>query len=384
MHTTGAMLRPCWPIAWGVLGGATLLVPSVAAAQRDPSPSVRSDAEMQESAPESGAGLRWLYGGGLGVHVLSASSFWTSGWEGEVSAGIESGRFSLRMRPTFEYLAPSVRVSPVSLGYVALDSVFRIVPWFAVSIAPIAGFLRSPAPPYCYDVCYASLTNDTLYGVDVSPVTLVQEAFGGRLEIGAHATLLVLAQAGWLEIFSYLGARWLFSTKLHWEGPTAPTTVISMRVLAVVTVGLAVSMALAACRGAPSLTTNTRSETLPTAEERVAFLGRYLRLRSAVRDAAFAIDYHDNSTGLLPGPSDWNIWAAMLLPQGAMSSWLGETRPCEQDPKSDLDKIVPATWKVSSPARCLHRDGSTLLVHDPEDVLIFFASTHWRDPARSG
>jgi hypothetical protein len=149
-----------------------------------------------------------------------------------------------------------------------------------------------------------------------------------------------------------------------------------MRVLTALAVSLVVSMAPVACREAPSLTTSTRSETLPTAEERVAFLGRYLRLRSAVRDAAFAIDYHDNSTGLLPGPSDWSVWAALLLPQGAMSSWLGETRPCEQDPKPDLDKIVPATWKVSSPARCLHRDGSTLLVHDPEGVLIFFASTH--------
>jgi hypothetical protein len=145
-----------------------------------------------------------------------------------------------------------------------------------------------------------------------------------------------------------------------------------MRVLVSLLLGLVIGIDLVACR--PSLTTNTRSETIPTPEERVAFLGKYLRLRSSVRDTAFHIDYHDNS-GLLPGPSDWSVWAAMRLPPGAMPSWLTETSPCEQNPKFDLDQILPATWKISSPGRCLTRDGSTLLVHDPEDVLIIsFAS----------
>ena len=147
-----------------------------------------------------------------------------------------------------------------------------------------------------------------------------------------------------------------------------------MRVLAGIALGLAASMGPAACR--PSLTTSTRSETLHTPEERVAFLGKYLRMRTAVRDAAFDIDYHDNSTDLLPGPSDWSIWAALLLPKGALASWLADARPCEQPPESDLDKVVPATWKVSSPARCLDREGSTLLVHDADDVLVFFSSVH--------
>jgi hypothetical protein len=158
--------------------------------------------------------LRWLVGGGFGVHALDAGGFWPTGWEGEASAGIEFGRYSFRVRPTFEYLSPSVPVSPVSLAYVALDNVVRLTPWYAVSIAPVVGFLRSPKPPYCYDVCYASLSNDIVAGIDVSPATLVANAFDGRLEIGAHATLFLLADAGWLEIFSYLSARWLFSRDL--------------------------------------------------------------------------------------------------------------------------------------------------------------------------
>jgi hypothetical protein len=95
-----------------------------------------------------------------------------------------------------------------------------------------------------------------------------------------------------------------------------------------------------------------------------------------VLDAAFAIEYHDNSTGMIPGPSDWTIWAAVLLPQGAMPSWLEGARPCQTTPAADLDKLLPTSWRVSSPSRCLERAGSTLLVHDAEDVLVFFAATH--------
>ncbi|HEV3191562.1 MAG TPA: hypothetical protein VGY54_13730 [Polyangiaceae bacterium] len=125
-----------------------------------------------------------------------------------------------------------------------------------------------------------------------------------------------------------------------------------------------------------SMTTHTRSDSLPTPEERVSFLGRYLHLRSPLHDAAFVIDYHDNSTGLVPGPSDWRVWAGMQLPPGAMSSWLQETRPCEQKPDLELDAIVPATWKVSSEGRCLERGGTTLIAHTPEDILVVFAQTH--------
>jgi hypothetical protein len=126
----------------------------------------------------------------------------------------------------------------------------------------------------------------------------------------------------------------------------------------------------------PQLTTQTRSDSLPTPDERVLFLARYLRLRSPVSDAAFDIDFHDNSTGLVRGPSDWRVWAGLRLPPGAMSSWLEETHPCEQKPGLDLDRILPEIWKVSSEGRCLQRDGSTLIVHAPEDVLVFFADAH--------
>jgi hypothetical protein len=126
----------------------------------------------------------------------------------------------------------------------------------------------------------------------------------------------------------------------------------------------------------PSLTTHTRSESLATPDERVLFVARYLRLRSPVSDAAFDIDFHDNSTGLVPGPSDWSVWVGLRLPPGAMPSWLEETHACEQKPTLELDKILPEIWKVSSEGRCLQRDGSTLIVHAPEDVLVFFADAH--------
>jgi hypothetical protein len=115
---------------------------------------------------------------------------------------------------------------------------------------------------------------------------------------------------------------------------------------------------------------------MPTPQERIALVARYLHLRSPLTDAAFAIDYHDNSAGLVPGPSDWRIWAALRLPSGAMPSWLEEAHPCVQKPDIELDKVVPATWQVTSEAQCFQRDQSTLMVHAPENVLVFFTEAH--------
>jgi hypothetical protein len=126
----------------------------------------------------------------------------------------------------------------------------------------------------------------------------------------------------------------------------------------------------------PNLTTHARSDNLLTATERVRFLARYVRLRSPIRDAAFVIDYHDNGTGLIPGPSDWTIWTGIKLPHGVLLSWLAGLRPCSNGVDAKLDSILPEAWDVSSTPRCFTGDGHVWLVHDAEDVLVSYSATH--------
>jgi hypothetical protein len=128
-----------------------------------------------------------------------------------------------------------------------------------------------------------------------------------------------------------------------------------------------------------SLTTDTDSSQLKTSAERVAFLGRYLKLRTRVTDAAFHIVYHDNSHGL-PGPSDWWIVAAVEVTPADGPTWLAGARPLsENDPFSAQllpakRCVIPAEWGVSSPGVSYARDGALLVWH-AEGVLEFTSTT---------
>ena len=57
----------------------------------------------------------------------------------------------------------------------------------------------------------------------------------------------------------------------------------------------------------PDRTTNTWSSSFRSREEKLAFLCGYMTMPSEVIDAEYHIVYHDNSGGLIPGPSDWDI-----------------------------------------------------------------------------
>ena len=128
-----------------------------------------------------------------------------------------------------------------------------------------------------------------------------------------------------------------------------------------------------------SLTTDTDSAQLKTSAERVAFLGRYLKLRAPVKDAAFQIVYHDNSGGL-PGPSDWWIAAVVLGSAADGPAWLSGARPLAASHHVDprwprTGHLIPAAWQVSSPGVSYIRDGARLVWHS-EGVLEFAATTH--------
>lgn len=128
-----------------------------------------------------------------------------------------------------------------------------------------------------------------------------------------------------------------------------------------------------------SRTTDTKSTQLQTSAQRVAFLGRYLKLRTPVKDAAFHVVYHDNSVAQA-GPSDWRIAAAVRVTPADGPAWLAGARPLgSSDPLSKQATgtagLIPGDWQVSSPGELYTRDGALLVWH-PEGVLEFSATTH--------
>lgn len=127
-----------------------------------------------------------------------------------------------------------------------------------------------------------------------------------------------------------------------------------------------IMLLLAGCADHESLTTDTRSTYFETAEEKLAFLETYLKLPSEVADAEYHIMYHDNSGGLVPGPSDWEIRAAIKVAEADVSLWSDEMKrvlPEQIDLAwwEDL-RSEALTWTADEVTECYRRPGTRTYV----------------------
>jgi hypothetical protein len=130
----------------------------------------------------------------------------------------------------------------------------------------------------------------------------------------------------------------------------------------------------------PSLTTDTRSDSIPTAAARVEFIGRYLNLRAPVTDAVFHVVYHDNGGGLVPGPSDADIVAALRVMPGDRAKWLVDATPASPSdatkPFSGYQRVsLPVSWGAGGAGELYVRQGTWLVWH-PEGVLELSLAMH--------
>ena len=161
------------------------------------------------------------------------------------------------------------------------------------------------------------------------------------------------------------------------KGVTASTSIACMGALALIGAAL-LGLYLLAVDDHASLSTDTKSTQLKTSAARVAFLSRYLKLRTPVDDAVFHIVYHDNSAGV-PGPSEWSIACAVQVSPADAAAWLAGARPLAAS--DSVSARVPATaglipgeWHVSSAGERYARDNALIVWHS-EGVLEFAAAT---------
>lgn len=130
----------------------------------------------------------------------------------------------------------------------------------------------------------------------------------------------------------------------------------------------------AACSGTPTadLTTDTRSTELSTEVEQIKFLRRYVELQSAVTQTKFHIIYHDNSGGLVPGPSDWNIQAVMQVED--VAPWIDGKTQLDSADFTWADALLTEELRPSSQPTYYTNGATTIAVFEPE-LIIYFRST---------
>ena len=124
---------------------------------------------------------------------------------------------------------------------------------------------------------------------------------------------------------------------------------------------------------AANRTTDTSSTKFATDAEKVAFLEQYVRFHSAVDKAEFRVNFHDNSTGRVPGPSDWEIRAVMHVADTA--AWIKDK--VQRDP-FDLAWAEPFyrdDLRPSSEPQFYESAASRLAIFDAEQIVLFYSTT---------
>jgi len=85
--------------------------------------------------------------------------------------------------------------------------------------------------------------------------------------------------------------------------------------------------------------------------EKIEILERYLEKKSGLIDAEYHIWYKDNSSGLIPGPSDYTIYLALKIKPDSLDSWVKTLEPTTKVISTDLWnelKLDKNVWKVES------------------------------------
>jgi len=132
----------------------------------------------------------------------------------------------------------------------------------------------------------------------------------------------------------------------------------------------------AASRG--GLTADTDSQSFADRPARLEFLARYLKTKSPLADAEYVIHYRDNSTGAIPGPSDWDI-RAMLQPSGDVAAWYAGWETCPPPAvipawTRELLARRPEWLHASAPPHCFrdpqHRS-SIAFVYDADHLVVY-------------
>ncbi len=123
-----------------------------------------------------------------------------------------------------------------------------------------------------------------------------------------------------------------------------------------------------------SLTTDTLSSQFATDEEKIAFLERYLNLPTKVEAAEYHIVYHDNSTGRVPGPSDWDMRVVIKVAPEDIDTWLESltetTEPFDLAWVYDFAK----NWQLTSSPKFFVGDKDVALF-EVEGVVVVWLST---------
>jgi hypothetical protein len=120
-----------------------------------------------------------------------------------------------------------------------------------------------------------------------------------------------------------------------------------------------------------NMSADTHSKPFATDTDKIQFLKRYLTLSTVVEAAEFHVVYHDNSRGVIPGPSDWDIQAVLKVAPQDLSAWTHNVK--ETSTKQDLawgySLAQQRGWKLLSAPKVYTAAGKIVALFEKERII---------------
>lgn len=101
---------------------------------------------------------------------------------------------------------------------------------------------------------------------------------------------------------------------------------------------LALVLCLASCD--KGKTTETVSSTFPTLALKQQFLERYVNFRRSYEDLDFHISFIDGESGMVAGPTEWNLRVLAKVPADEIDQWI-QGLAVSKHPELDWVKDIP-------------------------------------------
>ena len=139
---------------------------------------------------------------------------------------------------------------------------------------------------------------------------------------------------------------------------------------------ISVCLILVGC-DSKSLTTNMLSSNFSTNKEKIEFLEQYLKLKRKYKKLDFYINYQDNSTGLIPGPSDWDICLIAVVPSSELDLWVSKLKKINKTPELKFLSKVPTDIDYSKVTEWYyHSTNSFVGIDRIENIIMYRNEKH--------
>ena len=122
--------------------------------------------------------------------------------------------------------------------------------------------------------------------------------------------------------------------------------------------------------GPPSTKTYSDDAKFIQLSKKIEFLEQYVNFRRTYKDLDFIISFHNNSGGLVPGPSDWDIRIVAQIPKAEIELWTNGLHSISL-PNIDWMKNLPGSIDYSGISTWFKSDNRLVGVDEGNAVIVY-------------